>query len=230
VGHVVNGEIAWFKGWSDKEITQSIERSLRRLRTDRLDVVHLHSCDLKTLKRGEAIEALEKARKAGKARYIGYSGDNDAARWAVDSGRFDTLMTSINIADQQAIELTLPLARAKGMGVIAKRSIANAVWRYDSVKDGMSDATYWHRLQKLNYEFLRGDARKQQGPGSPADIALRFTLAVPGVHIAIVGTSNPDRYRQNAELLRAGPLPKELVDSIRARWKEMAGLSWVGIE
>ena len=43
---------------------------------------------------------------------------------------FDSLQTSVSIADQEAIKLTLPLAEAKGIAVIAKRPIANAAWRY----------------------------------------------------------------------------------------------------
>src|SRR5205814_909379 len=74
--------------------------------------------------------ALGQARQRGLTRYIGYSGDGEAARYAVESERFDTLQTSVSIADQEAIELSLPLALEKAMGVIAKRPLANAAWRY----------------------------------------------------------------------------------------------------
>ena len=58
--------------------------------------------------------------------------------------------------------------------------------------------------------------------------ALRFTLSVPGVDTAIVGTTKPGRWRENAALLEAGPLPAEQFDRIRSRWREVAEDSWVG--
>lgn len=225
VGHLDQGDA----GWTAASIERSIERSLQRLQTDHLDLVQLHSCSLETLQKGECIEALEKAKKAGKTRFIGYSGDSTAALHAVESGRFDTLQTSVSIADQECIELTLPKAKARNMGVIAKRPIANAVWRYDEEpKDGYV-VEYWKRLRALDYDFTRGEARQDAGPDGAAGTALRFTLAAPGVHVAIVGTTKPERWRQNAELLRkGGSLPQARIDAIRARWKAAAAADWTG--
>jgi aryl-alcohol dehydrogenase-like predicted oxidoreductase len=58
--------------------------------------------------------------------------------------------------------------------------------------------------------------------------ALRFTLAVPGVHTAIVGTTKPDRWAANAASLTAGVLSTAEFDRIRARWRQVAEASWEG--
>jgi aryl-alcohol dehydrogenase-like predicted oxidoreductase len=207
--------------WRPESLLASLERSLRRLRTDRLDLVQLHSCSEAELRRGDVITALEEARRRGHTRYIGYSGDGGAARYAVECGRFDTLQTSVSIADQEALELTLPLARERQMGVIAKRPIANAVWRSPQKPANDYHHAYWERLQQLRYDFLRD-------PREASAVALRFTLSVPGVHTAIVGTTKPGRWRENAELLAAGPLPREQFEAIRARWRAVADPTWVG--
>lgn len=222
VGH----EHGWDKAhdWSAQSIERTIERSLKRLRTDRLDLVQLHSCGLDVLERGEATAALERARQQGKTRFIGYSGDDQPALAAVRSGRFDTLQTSISIADQQAIDLLLPITREKNMGVIVKRPIANAAWRDASEPAGQYHHTYWKRLKELQYDFLKDWERTAEA----ASIALRFTLSQPGVHTAIVGTQNPARWMENARMLDAGPLPQERVEAIRARWKAIARPDWVG--
>jgi aryl-alcohol dehydrogenase-like predicted oxidoreductase len=206
--------------WRPESLLASIERSLRRLRTDRVDLVQLHSCSEAELRKGDVIKALQEARQKGFTRYIGYSGDGQAARFAVECGAFDTLQTSVNIADQESIDLTLPLARKRQMGVIAKRPIANAAWRYSKLPEVAYHQTYWHRLQKLNYDWVKDS--------QPASIALRFTLGVPGVHTAIVGTKNPARWRENAALLDKGPLPAAQFEAIRAHWKKVAEAGWVG--
>ncbi len=165
---------------------------------------------------------LQRARDAGKTRFIGYSGDSAAARYAVECGAFDTLQTSVSIADQWSIANTIPLARAKGMGVIAKRPIANAAWKTGAKPADPYHHTYWTRLLKLDYDFLKSDL------DAAISTALRFTLAVPGVHTAIVGTRDPERWRKNAALLTAGPLPAAQFEAIRARWQSIAPTDWLG--
>jgi len=209
--------------WSIPSLLESIERSLRRLRTDCLDLVQLHSCSESTLRKGDAITALQSAREKGYTRYIGYSGDSLAAKFAVECGAFDTLQTSINIADQEALELTLPLAGEKQMGIIAKRPIANAAWKEEHKPIDSYHHVYWDRLTKLQYDFIRqGSLEKSIAH------ALRFTLSVPGVHTAIVGTSKPERWLQNANMIEAGPLSEIEFEAIRERWDDIGPRTWIG--
>lgn len=208
--------------WSKKEIQESIDRSLKRLKTDYVDLVQLHSCDEDELRKGDVIEVLKEAKKAGKTRFIGYSGDGTDAVYAINTGEFDTLQTSVSIADQQALELTIPLAVKKGMGVIAKRPIANAAWRSKSKPSNDYIVPYWERLQELQYEFINGNPAESVGK------ALRFTATVQGVHTLIVGTTKPHRWEENAELIAKGPLSKAEFDAIRDRWRKTANKNWVG--
>ncbi len=213
---------SWGRGeWRPAALRKSIERSLKRLATDHVDLIQLHSCSLAELQKGDVVEALEQARAAGQARYIGYSGDGQAARYAVECGAFDTLQTSVSIADQEAIELTVPLAQRYRMGVIAKRPIANVAWRYTRRPDSYYE-DYWMRLRKLDYPFLREPLE------AAVATSLRFTLSLPGVHTAIVGTTKPEHWQQDAALLAVGPLTAREMDAIRGRWAEVTEASWVG--
>ena len=171
---------------------------------------------------GEDSWKQESIRDKGYTRYIGYSGDGVAAKYAIGTGAFDTLQTSINIADQQVLQENLPMARERGMGVIAKRPIANAAWKTGKKPENAYHHEYWERLQKLQYGFLDGNL------DDAVSIALRFTLSQPGVHTAIVGTKKPGRWKHNAALLESGPLPEAEIDTIRAQWDEIAEASWVG--
>jgi aryl-alcohol dehydrogenase-like predicted oxidoreductase len=134
----------------------------------------------------------------------------------------DTLQTSINIADQEALDLTLPLARQKQMGVIAKRPVANAAWKTGHRPIDSHHHEYCDRFGKLNYGFLHEDCEKG------ISIALRFTLSVPSVHTAIVGTKRPARWEQNATLVERGRLNEPTFQKIRERREECEPRTWIG--
>jgi len=212
VGHSTDGYSS--ASWTAKMITDSIERSLRCLKTDHLDLVQLHSCSLEVLERGDVIRALLDAKQAGKTRYVGYSGDNEAARWAVGSGHFDTLQTSYNLVDQRARTELFPKARAHGLGIIAKRPIANAAWG----GDGGAPSLYRQRAREMaEMGTILG------APNDPILLALGFTLAHEAVDTAIVGTKNPEHVQANVELVEHMlPIPAEVVAELQRRYDELA--------
>ncbi|WP_379127032.1 aldo/keto reductase [Paenibacillus sp. sgz500958] len=210
-----------YPDWDLKLLEKSIDRSLKRLKTDYVDMIHLHSCREEVLREGGVIEVLQRAKQAGKTRYIGYSGDRKDALYAVQTGVFDSLQTSVNIADQEVIDLTLGEAIKRNMGVTAKRPIANAAWLFETMDESEYPYIYWNRIRDLAYSFL-GDRQ------TSVETALRFTLSTPGVHTAIVGTRNPERWQQNAALLSKGQLPVEQYEEIRSIWRSVAAPDWVG--
>lgn len=202
--------------WEPDMLRRSIDRSLIRLKTDRIDLMQLHSCSIETLDKGDAIAVLQEAKASGKIRYIGYSGDSLEAKHAIALGVFDALQTSCNIADQECIDLTLPMAKAQGMGVIAKRPVANVAWKHESAEVAGYGEEYWRRFQDLKFVFP-----------DLFDLALRFTLS-QDIHVAIVGASKPERWATNSFIALKGVLDSMTNDEVRNRWKAVAKPEWVG--
>ncbi|MCP2013766.1 aryl-alcohol dehydrogenase-like predicted oxidoreductase [Deinococcus sp. HSC-46F16] len=204
--------------WTPGAIRHGIERALRTMRTDRIDIFHLHSCPLDTLRRDDLLAELDRAREAGLIGVAAYSGENEALAWAADSGRFGSLETSVNVTDQWSLRHVLPGAAARGLGVIAKRPIANAAWQFTERPVGQYAEVYWERLGALNLD-----------PGGLewTEFALRFSAFAPGVGSAIVGTARVENLERNAAIVERGPLPAELLAQIEAAWTEHGG-EWGG--
>ena len=210
--------IPGYEDWTGPMITAGVDAALGRLRTDRIDVAHFHSCPLEVLERGEVIAALHEAVAAGKVRVAAYSGDNAPLDWAIASGAFGSVETSVNLVDQRAIERSLPVARERGLGAIAKRPAANAPWRFAERPEAPDIALYWERWRALGLD---------PGPYDWTELALRFTAYQEGVHCAIVGTSRLEHLRHNVEQVEKGPLPAETVAAIRDSFRAQ-GAGWEG--
>jgi aryl-alcohol dehydrogenase-like predicted oxidoreductase len=211
--------------FSYETVTANIDRSLKRMKTGYIDILHLHTCTLEELQRGEAIQALHDARQAGKIRFLGFSGDGEEALWVIESGLFDTLLTSYNLVDQRALEHVIPAATAAGMGVTLKRSLANGVWGAPA-----SPLIYPHKPWYANEYHDRASQMRAAGPlpGEPDDpflFALGFALAPEQVHVANVSMPELQPVRKNVENLRRLPLPAALVAAARQRF-EAVGSDW----
>jgi aryl-alcohol dehydrogenase-like predicted oxidoreductase len=196
--------------WTGPCITAGVEQALRVLRTDRIDIAHLHSCPRVVLEQGEVVDALAQAKQQGKLRAIAYSGENDDLRYALHSHRFDGLMASLNPFEQRVADEVLP--SLGGLGFIAKRPVANAPWRFAEQPHGDYSEPYWLRMRAV-------------GMAPPGDMpwgefALRFTLSVPGVASAVVGTGRLAHLIENVGWAVKGPLPSDLVAAWRARFRE----------
>jgi aryl-alcohol dehydrogenase-like predicted oxidoreductase len=217
VGYGVEG----VPDWTGECIRRGVDRALGQLATDRIEIVHLHSCPVDVLARGDVLDALVDARRAGKIRCAAYSGDNDALDWAVASGRFDSLQLSWSLCDQHAAAV-IERARAAGLGVIAKRPLASAPWRFAARPTGHEAELYWERWQALGIE--RG-ALAWPGERAWDELAARFAAHTPGVSSAIVGTRSLAHLGHNAELVGRGALPPAVFAAVRARWQAV-GADW----
>jgi aryl-alcohol dehydrogenase-like predicted oxidoreductase len=193
--------------WSFEATSGTVDESLDRMKTDYIDIVHLHSCDKYFLEQGDCIEALEKAKKMGKIRVIAYSGENDALSYAIGTGRFASIQCSVNLFDQQSLDNQIPLATGSGLGVIAKRPLGNSVWRYSSRPDGHGHAVYYDRMQQMNLDLH---------DFSWNELAIRFSAFSPGVSTLIAGTSNLDHLKENLRLIEKGKLDDSIVEQIRS--------------
>ena len=203
--------------WTGPCITAGVDQALRILRTDHLDLAHLHSCPRAVLAAGEVVDALVRARDAGKVRAIAYSGENEDLAYALESGRFDGLMASLNPFEQRVADALLP--RIGETGFIAKRPVANAPWRFAERPQGDYCEPYWLRMRAM------GMAPPGEMPWG--EFALRFTLSLPGVASAIVGTGRLEHLRENVAWAAKGPLDVALVESWRARFRA-CDADWTG--
>jgi len=205
--------------WSFDATMGTVEDALKQLKTDYLDIVHLHSCDQWFLELGEATAALEKAKEQGKLRVIAYSGENEALSYAIDSGRFGSIQCSVNIFDQYALGEQIPKAIHMGMGIIAKRPLGNAVWNCPERPEGHGHAAYWDRFQKMQVHLRPEDWN---------ECAVRYSAYTPGVASIIAGTTSTEHLKKNLEIIGKGPLDKDATALIREAFR-ISATNWTGI-
>lgn len=171
-------------------VEQAAERSLRRLGTDHLDILLLHSPPRAVIERGLFLDALARLRQMGKVRLFGISCDTpQAAMAALAVTGVECLELPYNPQAGQAYEPVLSEAARRGVGVVV-RSV-----------------------------FAAGALLDPANGGQQAQACLQFAMGAPGVTVALAGMSRPEHVRSNAALV-ATPLPAEEMDRLLGALRE----------
>ncbi|MBW8893198.1 MAG: hypothetical protein JF617_14105, partial [Burkholderiales bacterium] len=134
------------------------------------------------------------------------------------SGAFGSLQTSVSLCDQAHLQHRAARADHAGIGVIAKRPLAGAVWRFTERPSDFAEGQYWDRFQAMGL----------QNQEDWADTALRFVAFHTGAASTIVGTARPAHLRRNLDAIARGSLPAELAVSLRTTFVRHGG-SWRGL-
>jgi aryl-alcohol dehydrogenase (NADP+) len=225
----------WDRGTSRKHILDAIDGSLRRLRTDYIDLYQLHHWDPHT-PIDETLRALDDVVRAGKARYVGCSNFHayQVARALGRSevlclARFDSVQPRYNLLFRQIERELLPLSREEGVGVIPYNPLAGGLLSGKHRRDAGPTAgtrftlgnaaeryqdRYWHEREFETVEALRPLAAEA---GMPlARLAVAWMLAEPVITSPIVGASRPE---QLDDVLPATEKPLDA--ALKARLDEM---------
>ena len=187
--------------WTYAKIKDSVENSLINLKTEIIDLVQLHSCETHLLEQGDVIRALQDCKLEGKIKYMGYSGDNEAAEWAVKSNLFDTLQTSYSISDQRArTKNILNEANKRNLRIIAKRPIGNASLL--GVKNHNNGQTHEHFGSAYDEYFERVMQMTKEidldlNELDPIEMSMAFALSKKEINVIIIGSKNLNHVEEN---------------------------------
>jgi aryl-alcohol dehydrogenase-like predicted oxidoreductase len=195
-----------------------VEQSLRRLRTDRLDLVQVHmSPSVEQLRDNHTVETLQELRKEGKVRFIGMSGilPNLPGQIAMDV--FDAFQIPYSAVQRDHEEL-ITAAAATGAGTLIRGGAARGApsedknWRTGPLSQPAG-------LGQRNWAASGiGDLLAGSGM-TPMEFVLRFTLSHPYLSTTIVGTANPGHLESNIAIAEKGPLPADLYAEAKSRLK-----------
>lgn len=188
-----------------RNIVDGVSQSLRRMKTDHLDLVQLHSSPSRqVLEQENAIQALQDLKREGKVRFIGSSSTLPNIIGHIEMGVFDTIQIPYS-AFERDHEGIISRAAASGAGIIIRGGVARGV-----PGEGQGSRKRWGLWEKARLtELLDGM--------SQMEFMLRFTISHPDVHTTIVGTLSAKHLDENLAAAAKGPLPPSIYNEAKRR-------------
>jgi L-galactose dehydrogenase len=208
------------------ELARGLEASLARLRTDYVDIYHLHGVrdEQYDYAVAELMPALLDLRAAGKIRFLGIT-----EAFGVDTGHqmlaravrddWDVMMVGFNMLNQSARDRVLAETRRRGIGVLCMFAVRDALSRPDKLRETVGELVQQGLIEQGALDPQNPLGFVEQAAESLPDAAYRFCRAEPGIHVVLSGTGKPAHLEQNVASILSPPLP----DNVRARLIELFG-------
>lgn len=193
-------------------VRAGVESSLRRLRTDYLDLVQFHrSLTLKEYEAEGALQELYKLREEGKVRFIGVSGTLPNLHEQIEGGIFDAFQIPYS-ALQREHESVIAKASAAGAGVIVRGGVARG-----APTDWDGKSYYMLSTEEMRQRWERARLDELLDGMGRMEFMLRFTLSHPDLDTTIVGTKDVGHLQENVAAALKGPLPPDLYEEAKRR-------------
>ena len=199
--------------WTRRNLLQNIENSLRRMKTEYVDVWQLHNPSVEQLRAGALVKVMEEVRAAGKVRWIGVSSNLPDIIPFIESGVFDTFQIPYS-GLERAHEQAVTAAVRSGAGTIIRGGVARgapSLQRWIRIRLGLRRDDQWAIWRTAGLEDLRAPGENRTA------FLLRFTLSHPDMHTTIVGTMNPHHLAENVRAAEAGPLSPDVYAEAKRR-------------
>ena len=191
--------------FSRENIIAGVEQSLRRMKTDYLDVVQFHiSPSRQTLEENGALDALLQLQAAGKVRFIGMSGTLPNLRDHIAMGIFDVFQVPYSAVEREH-EDAISRAAEAGAGIVIRGGAAKGAPSTEK-QTGLQ----WDRWKRAQLDDLLDGM-------TSVEFVLRFTFSHPHMQTTIVGTVNPAHLLANLAALEKGPLPSDVYVEAKRR-------------
>jgi aryl-alcohol dehydrogenase-like predicted oxidoreductase len=188
-----------------ENVVAGVEQSLRRMKTDYLDIVQFHaSPSEQTLEDNGAIETLKDLQSQGKIRFLGMSGTLPNLVDHIKMGVFDVFQIPYS-GLQRETEDAIAMASTAGAGIVIRGGAAQG-----GAREGRRSGAAWDVWKAAGLDDLLDGM-------TPVEFVLRFTFSNPDLDTNIVGTLNPDHLRSNVEVVQKGPLPQYIYEEAKLR-------------
>jgi aryl-alcohol dehydrogenase-like predicted oxidoreductase len=212
------------KDFSRQHIFHAVDGSLKRLRTDYIDLYQVHNPTLEQLRREEIQEAMDMLQDAGKIRFWGISiSTPEEGMEIVQRGWAHALQVLYNVLNQAPERELFPAAKEKGYGIIARVPLASGLltgkFRMDAVFPADDIRQNFLTARRLEEAIARVDEVKAIIGGTArtlAEGALRFVVANDAVSTTIPGARNARQVEMNVGAAESW-LPEEVVQKLRMR-------------
>ena len=191
-----------------ENVRAGVEQSLRRMKTDYLDLVQFHISPSKDeLEKDGALDELKKLQAEGKVRHLGMSGTLPNLREHIAMGVFDEFQIPYSALEREH-EAAIAEASSAGAGIVIRGGVARgAPAEWQRARQGLPVQDRWEGA-KLD-DLLDGMSRME--------FTLRFTLTLPELATTIVGTRNPAHLQENLAAAAKGPLPPDIYEEAKRR-------------
>lgn len=240
-----NGKRVILEDYSPKRARESLETSLKRLQTDHLDILFVHTPTpdrpgLFTPE--ETFAAMQDLKTQGKIRAVGFSFHLYSGTWVdqiapfLRDGTIDVVQVGLSLLLPEPVEVLLPIIREAGTGFVARESLANGFLTDSFTADGPfneGDGKANQPKEKLQEKLDKADQfqfliERSAGISSLPEAALHWTISMPEVTTVIPGAKTVEELEQCVRAADAEPFDQETLDEVRMIQQAWGGYRYYG--